>query len=99
VAAPDKLRVRTLVDGAVMQDGNTEELVNGIDAMIAYVTTVMTLEPGDILATGTPSGVAAGLSPPAWLRAGQKVRCEIEGLGFLENPIIAEPISETTYIV
>lgn len=99
IADPEKLRVRTLVDGAVMQDGNTEELINGIDSMIAYLTTVMTLEPGDILATGTPHGVAAGRSPQTWLRVGQVVRCEIEGLGHIENPVIAEPLDKTTFIV
>jgi 2-keto-4-pentenoate hydratase/2-oxohepta-3-ene-1,7-dioic acid hydratase in catechol pathway len=98
IANPERLRVRTLVDGVVMQDGNTEELVNGIDAMIAYLTKVMTLEPGDIIATGTPHGVAAGRTPQAWLHVGQVVRCEIEGLGYIENPIIAEPLEATTFI-
>jgi 2-keto-4-pentenoate hydratase/2-oxohepta-3-ene-1,7-dioic acid hydratase in catechol pathway len=98
VANPDDLAIRTLIDGKVVQDGRTSELVNGIDSMIAYLTTVMTLEPGDILLTGTPKGVAAGHTPPTWLREGQVVRIEIEGLGHLENPVIAEPLGETTFI-
>jgi 2-keto-4-pentenoate hydratase/2-oxohepta-3-ene-1,7-dioic acid hydratase in catechol pathway len=98
VPAPDNLGLRTLVDGEVMQDGNTNELIHSIDAMIAYVTTVMTLEPGDILATGTPFGVAAGRSPPNWLKAGQTVRIEIEGLGHIENRVVAEPLDQTTFI-
>ncbi|KQX23310.1 MULTISPECIES: fumarylacetoacetate hydrolase family protein [unclassified Sphingomonas] len=98
VAAPDDLAIRTLVDGRVVQDGRTSELVNGIDAMIAYLTQVMTLEPGDILLTGTPKGVAAGHTPPTWLREGQIVRVEIEGLGHLENRVVAEPLAETTFI-
>ena len=96
---PENLSIRTLVDGIVMQNGNTNELINGIEAMIAYLTTVVTLEPGDILATGTPHGVAAGRTPPPWLKAGQTVRVEIEGLGHIENPVIAEPLDQTTYIV
>jgi 2-keto-4-pentenoate hydratase/2-oxohepta-3-ene-1,7-dioic acid hydratase in catechol pathway len=98
VPDPENLGLRTFVDGVVMQDGNTCELINRINAMIAYLTTVMTLEPGDILSTGTPWGVAAGRNPPPWLRAGQTVRTEIDGLGYLENPILAEPLTETTYI-
>lgn len=96
VPDPEALSLRTLVDGVVMQAGNTSELINGIGAMIEYLTTVMTLEPGDILATGTPAGMAVGRTPPPWLRAGQVVRAEIEGLGHLENPVIEEPLAETT---
>lgn len=96
VSDPEALSVRTLVDGVVMQEGNTNEFVNGIGAMIEYLTTVMTLEPGDILATGTPAGMAVGRTPPPWLRAGQSVRVEIEGLGHLENRVIEEPLAETT---
>jgi 2-keto-4-pentenoate hydratase/2-oxohepta-3-ene-1,7-dioic acid hydratase in catechol pathway len=96
---PEALAIRTLVDGIVMQDGNTSELINGIGAMIAYLSTVMTLEPGDILATGTPCGVAAGRAPPPWLRAGQRVRVEIEYLGHIENLVIDEPLAETTFII
>src|SRR5882762_1933282 len=99
VADPHALAIRSLVDGVVMQDGNTDEMVNRIDAMIAYVSTVMTLEPGDILATGTPNGVAAGRTPSPWLKAGQVIRIEIEGLGYLENTVIEEPLSETTFIL
>ena len=98
VPAPDNLRLRTLVDGETMQDGSTSELLNSIESMIAYVTTVMTLEPGDILATGTPVGVAAGRTPPNWLKAGQRVRVEIESLGHIENEVVAEPLDETTFI-
>lgn len=98
IADPEALAIRTLVDGVVMQQGNTNELINRIDAMIAYLSTVMTLEPGDILATGTPAGVAAGRTPPAWLKVGQSVRVEIEGLGHIENRVIPEPLDTTTFI-
>ncbi|MEO5737308.1 MAG: fumarylacetoacetate hydrolase family protein, partial [Variovorax sp.] len=98
VPDPEALGIRTFVDGELRQNGNTSELVNRIDDMIPYLTTVMTLEPGDILLTGTPRGVAAGNTPPNWLRAGQVVRIEIDGLGHLENPVIAEPIAQTRLI-
>ncbi len=88
---PETLGIRSFVNGELMQDGNTNELVNKIDSMIAYLTTVMTLEPGDILATGTPNGVGASRKPPRWLKAGEVVRIEIDGLGHLENRVIAEP--------
>jgi 2-keto-4-pentenoate hydratase/2-oxohepta-3-ene-1,7-dioic acid hydratase in catechol pathway len=99
VADPEALGIRTLVNGVVKQDGSTGEMVNGIAAQIAYLSQVVTLEPGDVIATGTPHGVAAGRTPVEWLRAGQTVRIEIDGLGHLENPVIAEPLAETTFIV
>lgn len=98
VPQPETLGIRTIVDGIVKQDGNTGEMVNGIAAQIAYLSQVVTLEPGDIIATGTPHGVAAGRTPVEWLRAGQVVRVEIDGLGHLENPVIDEPVDQTTFI-
>jgi 2-keto-4-pentenoate hydratase/2-oxohepta-3-ene-1,7-dioic acid hydratase in catechol pathway len=98
IADPEALAIRTTVDGVVMQDANTSEFIHKIGAMIAYLTTALTLEPGDILATGTPPGVGAGRKPPTWLRAGQKVRVEIDGLGFIENEVIAEPLAQTTTV-
>ena len=95
---PERLGLRTIVDDEIVQEGNTGEMVNGIAKQIAYLTTVMTLEPGDILATGTPRGVAAAYDPPRWLRAGQVVRVEIDGLGHIENRVIDEPIATTTLI-
>lgn len=98
VPEPETLAIRTIVDGVVKQDGNTGEMVNGIAAQIAYLSQVVTLEPGDILATGTPHGVAAGRTPIEWLRAGQTVRVEIDGLGYLKNRVIDEPLTKTTFI-
>lgn len=91
IADAGALEIVTTVDGAVVQRGTTAELIHSIGAMIAYLTTVMTLEPGDILATGTPSGVGMGRTPPVWLEPGQVVRIEIEGLGHIENRVIEEP--------
>ena len=59
---------------------------------IAYLSTVMTLEPGDILATGTPSGVGAGMKPPSFRKAGDVMRVEIDGIGHIENIVAAEPV-------
>jgi 2-keto-4-pentenoate hydratase/2-oxohepta-3-ene-1,7-dioic acid hydratase in catechol pathway len=92
IADPHALRIRTLVNGEVRQDSTTQDMLYDIYEQIAYLTIVMTLEPGDILSTGTPSGVGAGRRPPAWLRAGDLVRVEIEELGAIENRIVPEPV-------
>lgn len=98
IADPENLSIRTWIDDELRQDGSTSELVNRIDDMIAYLTQVFTLEPGDILSTGSPAGVGAAQTPVSYLKVGQRVRIEIEGLGALDNPVIAEPLSETTFI-
>lgn len=85
------LRVRTWVDGEPRQDGNTNDLIYSFGDMIAELSTVFTLEPGDILSTGTPSGVGAAFSPPRFLKNGQAVKVEIESLGHIENRVIPEP--------
>jgi 2-keto-4-pentenoate hydratase/2-oxohepta-3-ene-1,7-dioic acid hydratase in catechol pathway len=88
---PAGLSVRTWVDGGLRQDGSTAELMYGFGEMIEELSAVFTLEPGDILTTGTPAGVGQYMDPPLWLRAGQKVRVEVEGLGRIENLVIEEP--------
>jgi 2-keto-4-pentenoate hydratase/2-oxohepta-3-ene-1,7-dioic acid hydratase in catechol pathway len=75
------LRVRTLVDGEVKQDGSVLDMIFPLDAIIAYITAFMTLEPGDLIATGTPPGVGP-------LAPGSTVRVEIDGIGVLENSVI-----------
>ena len=94
VADPGDLRLRTWVNGELRQDSSTADMIFGCAEMIAYLTSAFTLEPGDVLATGTPAGVAAGRRPPPWLRPGDRVRIEIEGIGTLENPVAAgdEPV-------
>lgn len=91
---PENLRIRTWVDGDLRQDGNTNDFVYSIGQMIEELTTVFTLEPGDILATGTPSGIGAMMKPQGFLKIGQRVKVEIEGLGAIDNPVIAEPLQE-----
>lgn len=79
------LEVRCDVDGVVMQRDNTDELIFGVAETIAYLSQIFTLEPGDLIATGTPEGVGAGRTPPVWLQPGQTVRTVIEGVGELRN--------------
>lgn len=91
VADPQNLNMRMLVNGKVRQEVNTSEMVYNIYDQIAYLSTVMTLEPGDVLATGTPSGVGVAMDPPSWLQIGDVMRVEIDGIGHIENTVIAEP--------
>lgn len=92
VADPHALPMRMLVNGKVRQEVSTGEMVFNIFEQIAYLSTVMTLEPGDILATGTPSGVGAAMQPPSWLQIGDVMRVEIDGIGHIENIVVAEPV-------
>jgi 2-keto-4-pentenoate hydratase/2-oxohepta-3-ene-1,7-dioic acid hydratase in catechol pathway len=91
VPDPTSLSIRTWVDGELRQDGNTSEMVWSFGHMIEELSTVFTLEPGDIFSTGTPAGVGQGFDPPRFLTEGQRVRVEIEGLGHIENLVVAEP--------
>ncbi len=88
---PHVLSLRTWVNGELRQSGNTAEMIFDCYKMIAELSTVFTLEPGDILATGTPAGVGAVKSPPVYLVAGDVVRVEIQGIGAIENHVVAEP--------
>ena len=88
---PHALRMRMLINGEVRQDVRTGEMVYNIWDQIAYLSTVMTLEPGDVLATGTPSGVGGAMKPPKYLVVGDRMRVDIEGLGHIENVVVAEP--------
>jgi 2-keto-4-pentenoate hydratase/2-oxohepta-3-ene-1,7-dioic acid hydratase in catechol pathway len=85
------LSLRTWVNGELRQDGNTSELIYRFGEMIAELSAVFTLEPGDILSTGSPAGVGGAQQPPRYLSVGDVVRVEIEGIGHIENRVIAEP--------
>ncbi len=87
---PHALSVRCFVNGEKRQDSNTKNLVFSIWDQIAHVSKVMTLEPGDLIFTGTPGGVGMGMKPPCYLKAGDKVRVEVDGLGTLEAVCAAE---------
>ncbi len=88
---PSGLRLRTWVNGEVRQDSNTKHLIFDCAALVEHLSTAFTLEPGDVVATGTPGGVGIAMKPPRLLKIGDVVRVEIEGLGALENRVIAEP--------
>jgi len=84
---PAKLGIRLWVNGELRQDSTTAAMIFDIPTLIASMSEGMTLEPGDILATGTPSGVGYAMEPPAFLKHGDVVTCEIDGIGRLENPV------------
>lgn len=86
-----RLSLRTWVNGELRQDGNTSDLIYRFGEMIEELTTAFTLEPGDILATGTPAGVGGARQPPVYLKAGDVVRIAIEGIGHIENRVVPEP--------
>ncbi|MFM7060596.1 MAG: fumarylacetoacetate hydrolase family protein [Actinomycetes bacterium] len=88
---PQALRIRTTVSGDVLQDAPTSGMIFSVAEQIATLSTSCTLEPGDIIATGTPAGVGIVRQPPRWLVPGDTVRIEIDGIGVLENPVVAEP--------
>jgi 2-keto-4-pentenoate hydratase/2-oxohepta-3-ene-1,7-dioic acid hydratase in catechol pathway len=92
IADPHSLLLTVTVNGELRQKGSTGEMIHSIPEMIEELTTAFTLEPGDILSTGTPSGIGALMDPPRYLRAGDVVRVEIEGIGHIENPVIDEPV-------
>ena len=86
--APSGHRLTLRVNGGVRQDSNTSDLYFGVPKIIESLSGALTLEPGDIIATGTPSGVAAGMKEPAWLQKGDVVEAEVEGVGVLRNTIV-----------
>jgi 2-keto-4-pentenoate hydratase/2-oxohepta-3-ene-1,7-dioic acid hydratase in catechol pathway len=90
IADPQALRIRTEVDGGVRQNGTTADMVFPVAELISYLSEFFTLEPGDVVATGTPSGVAGGMKPPGWVKAGQVVRITIDGLGEQRSRFVAD---------
>jgi len=91
IGDPHSLAIRTWVNGELRQDSNTKELVHDCYALVEHLSTAFTLEPGDVVSTGTPGGVGIGTKPPRYLAAGDVVRVEIERIGQIENPVIPEP--------
>lgn len=83
------LRIAQRVNGEVLQDSNTSELIFGVRALVAHASSVFTLEPGDVILTGTPAGVGVFRDPPVPLTPGDEVEVEIEGIGVLRNPVVA----------
>ncbi|MCB0996870.1 MAG: fumarylacetoacetate hydrolase family protein, partial [Acidimicrobiales bacterium] len=90
VPDPTALHLRTLVDNVVVQEATTDLLLFPIPRLIAYISTFTTLEPGDVIATGTPAGVGSRRDPPWFLEPGDVVEVDISGVGRLVNPVVAE---------
>lgn len=89
---PQGLAIRCLVDGEVLQDANTAQMFFGVAEIVSYCSRSFTLEPGDVIATGTPAGVGAFRTPPRFLADGERVAVEIEGVGRLENVCRMAPV-------
>jgi 2,4-didehydro-3-deoxy-L-rhamnonate hydrolase len=86
---PQALGIRSILNGETVQDSTTANMVFGVAEVIAYVTRTITLEPGDLIATGTPAGVGAFRKPPLFMQPGDEITIEIDGLGSLTNPVAA----------
>jgi 2,4-diketo-3-deoxy-L-fuconate hydrolase len=87
---PHKLSIKLKLNGEVMQDSNTDQLIFGVPALIEFISESITLEPGDVIATGTPPGVGFARTPPVFLRPGDEMEVLIEGMGGLGTPVVSE---------
>jgi 2-keto-4-pentenoate hydratase/2-oxohepta-3-ene-1,7-dioic acid hydratase in catechol pathway len=96
ITDPHNLDIKTWVNEELRQSSNTRHLLFDCDYLIAYLSTVMTLEPGDIISTGTSSGVGVKMKPRGYMKAGDTVSIEVEKIGVLENPVVEEP--DTAFI-
>jgi 2-keto-4-pentenoate hydratase/2-oxohepta-3-ene-1,7-dioic acid hydratase in catechol pathway len=90
VPDPQSLPIRAVLNGETMQDSNTSNMVFGVAEVISFVTQAITLEPGDLIITGTPAGVGAFRKPQVWLQDGDEITIEIDGLGTLTNRVVRE---------
>ena len=86
---PPRLKITSSVNGELRQNSNTEQLIRDVPFLIEELSSVMTLRAGTIIATGTPAGVGLGFDPPKYMKPGDVIRCEIEGIGVLENTVIS----------
>jgi 2-keto-4-pentenoate hydratase/2-oxohepta-3-ene-1,7-dioic acid hydratase in catechol pathway len=87
---PHVLDIRLSIGGETLQHSNTKEFIFSVPELVEYISRLVPLEPGDVISTGTPSGVGLGRTPNRWLRAGEEVVIEIEKIGVLRNPVVAE---------
>jgi len=88
---PHNLNLKTWIDDELRQNSNTKNMIFNCYEMVAYLSQAMTLEPGDVISTGTPSGVGVKMKPRGYMKPGQTAKIEIEGIGVLSNPVIEEP--------
>ena len=89
VGDPESLELRTWVNGELRQESSTANLIFGVSALVRFLLEAITLEPGDLILTGTPAGVGFAMDPPRFLEAGDRVKIEIEHLGAIEHEIVA----------
>ncbi len=94
---PHNLNIKTWIDDELRQNANTRQMIFNCYDMIAYLSQAMTLEPGDVITTGTPGGVGVKMQPRGYMKPGQTARIEIEGIGALANPVIEEPENQALY--
>jgi 2-keto-4-pentenoate hydratase/2-oxohepta-3-ene-1,7-dioic acid hydratase in catechol pathway len=90
IADPQKLTLTTRLNGDVVQHASTGDMIFSVAQIIAYISIFTHLEPGDVIATGTPAGVGAGRAPPLWMKSGDRIEVEISGVGVLANTVIPE---------
>ena len=88
ITDPHKLSIKLVLNGQTMQDSNTDQLIFGVPALIEFISQSITLEPGDVIATGTPPGVGFARKPPVFLKPGDQMEVLIEGIGGLGNPVV-----------
>lgn len=88
IGDPHNLNIKVNVNGKIMQDSNTSNMIHKIPSLVSFISQVVTLHPGDVIATGTPSGVGVFRKPPVFLKAGDKISIEIDGLGQLTNSVV-----------
>ena len=91
VPDPQNLMLTTRLNGDVLQQASTADMIHSVASLISYISVFTHLETGDVIATGTPAGVGAGRTPPRWLRPGDRIEVEIENIGVLANTVISEP--------
>ena len=89
VPDPHRLSIKLVLNGKTMQDSNTDQLIFGVPELIEFLSETITLEPGDVIATGTPPGVGFARKPPVFLQPGDEMVVEIEAIGSLNNPVVA----------
>jgi 2-keto-4-pentenoate hydratase/2-oxohepta-3-ene-1,7-dioic acid hydratase in catechol pathway len=85
------LRITFALNGEVLQEGSTSQMIHNVFEQVAYASNILTLRPGDVIATGTPPGVGSARNPPILLKAGDKMACTYQGIGTLTNPVVASP--------
>ena len=90
ITDPHKLAIKLILNGEIMQDSNTDQLIFGVPQLIEFISETITLEPGDVIATGTPAGVGFARNPPVFLKPGDEMEVMIEGIGGLNNPVTGQ---------